>query len=259
MKITAVILTYNEAHRIRIALTHTLQWADEVCVVDKGSTDETRDIAESMGATVHTIPFSKQGHENVKDALSFATNDWTWGFTPGEVPTRELVEKAKALVFDNYDCIVIPHKLYSFGEHSKFSPWSISGQPRLIQRKKVVFTGIAHSPIVAQRIIAIPYSDDCHVLHQTHATASGFIASHADYAINEAINGTPEESIARAMENYTAYDQSFSVDPAIKAQWIAWKIYWLMVALHGIEAEKGKDILSEYNKRAEAMIEKLWA
>ena len=37
MKITALILTYNEEKRIRIAVSHALKWADEVCVVDIAS------------------------------------------------------------------------------------------------------------------------------------------------------------------------------------------------------------------------------
>jgi len=258
MKITALILTYNEAKRIKIAVSHALKWADEVCVVDKSSTDGTREIAEGLGSVVHTIPFSRQGHENVEDLVKFAANDWVWGFTPGEVPTRKLVELAKAKVSDDVDCILIPHMIYSFGDHSRFSPWSISGQPRLIHRKRVRFTGLAHAPIRAIRTAHIPYDADCHVLHQTHANSTAFIAAHQDYAANEVINGTPEEVMEKAMKNYVAQDELFSVDPAMKAQWLAWKIYWLTVALQSIEADRNRDIAAEYAERAAKMSASEW-
>jgi hypothetical protein len=258
MKITALILTYNEAKRIRIALSHALKWADEVCVVDKSSTDDTREIASGMGAVVHTIPFSRQGHENMADLVKLAKNDWVWGFTPGEVPTKNLVQLAKAKVSDAVDCIIIPHMIYSFGDFSQFSPWSISGQPRLIHRKRVRFTGLAHAPIRAIRTDHVPYAQDCYVLHQTHVNSTAFIAAHQDYAANEVINGTPEEVLEKAMKNYVAHDELFSVDPAMKAQWLAWKIYWLTVALQSIEADRNRDVASEYADRAAKMLGDQW-
>ena len=258
MKITALILTYNEEKRIRIAVSHALKWADEVCVVDKSSTDGTREIAEELGAVVHTIPFSRQGHENVADLVKFAANDWIWGFTPGEVPTRKLVELAKAKVSNDVDCILIPHRIYSFGDHSQFSPWGISGQPRLIHRKRVRFTGLAHAPIRAIKSSLIPYAEDCYVLHQTHPNLTAFVGSHMDYAANEVMNGAPAEVMEKAMKNYIEQDELFSVDPAMKAQWLAWKIYWLMVALQSIEADRSRDILNEYATRAQTMIAAEW-
>jgi hypothetical protein len=258
MKISAVILTYNEESRIRTALAHATKWADEVCVVDKGSTDRTREIAEEAGASIHVIPFSKQGHERQEDVHSAATNDWTWIFTPGEVPTRGVIEAARAIVSDSVDCVIVPHKLFSFGEHSLASPWSISGQPRLLRRANVEFTGIAHNPIRAKRMASITYSESCHVLHQTHATADTFIRVHADYALNEAANGTPEEAIKRAMGNFVGCDERFALDPSITSQMLGWKIYWLMVALHAAEKLRGRQIVDEYSRRAVEMLANEW-
>jgi glycosyltransferase involved in cell wall biosynthesis len=87
MKITAVILTYNESARIRIALSHALIWADEVCVVDKLSTDDTREIAQSMGAKVFTIPFSKQDSISVVPHLTTQT-------VPSLITTKALSSKS---------------------------------------------------------------------------------------------------------------------------------------------------------------------
>lgn len=50
-KISAIILAKNDAERIKECLESVL-WADEIIVVDNGSTDETPNIARRMGATV---------------------------------------------------------------------------------------------------------------------------------------------------------------------------------------------------------------
>ena len=51
LKISATIITYNEEENIRAAC-ESVAWADEVLVVDSGSTDATREIARGCGARV---------------------------------------------------------------------------------------------------------------------------------------------------------------------------------------------------------------
>jgi glycosyltransferase involved in cell wall biosynthesis len=58
-KLSAYILTYNEAAKIEAAVASVL-WADEV-VVDSFSTDRTAEIAASLGARVVEVPFEGFG------------------------------------------------------------------------------------------------------------------------------------------------------------------------------------------------------
>lgn len=54
-RLTIGVLTLNEERRIAQCL-HSAAFADQVIVIDSGSTDRTLEIARSMGAEVHVYP-----------------------------------------------------------------------------------------------------------------------------------------------------------------------------------------------------------
>src|SRR6266550_7327482 len=88
MKITATIITFNEADNIRAAC-ESVAWADEILLVDSGSTDDTRQIAAECGARVLTNPwpgFSKQK----QFAVDAASNDWVFSLDADERISAEL-------------------------------------------------------------------------------------------------------------------------------------------------------------------------
>ncbi|PJF37572.1 MAG: glycosyltransferase family 2 protein, partial [Phototrophicales bacterium] len=55
-KLTAIILTYNEAEHI-VACIESLQFASKVLVFDSYSTDSTVELARQAGADVLRRPF----------------------------------------------------------------------------------------------------------------------------------------------------------------------------------------------------------
>ena len=88
MRITATIITLNEADNIRQAC-RSVAWADEILIVDSESTDDTRQIAAACGARVITNPwpgFSKQK----QFAADAATNDWIFSLDADERISAEL-------------------------------------------------------------------------------------------------------------------------------------------------------------------------
>lgn len=88
MKISAVIITFNEEKNIAAAVA-SVGWADEILVVDSGSTDKTRDIAEKVGAKV--IVRSWAGFSVQKQfAADAAENDWIFSLDADERVSAEL-------------------------------------------------------------------------------------------------------------------------------------------------------------------------
>lgn len=77
MKISIVLPAKNEAGAIGATIAHLQQLniANEIVVVNDGSTDATKDIAEQAGATVVTHPYSKGNGAAIKTGARQARGD----------------------------------------------------------------------------------------------------------------------------------------------------------------------------------------
>lgn len=76
MKISAVYIAKNEAHNITRSLESIKETADELILVDTGSTDDTVDIFKSYGGQVFFQKWVDDFSEPRNLALAKATGDW---------------------------------------------------------------------------------------------------------------------------------------------------------------------------------------
>jgi glycosyltransferase involved in cell wall biosynthesis len=86
--LSVVIITLNEEKRLQTCL-RSLPKGSEVVVLDSGSTDQTRKIAEDSGARFQTRPFSNHA-EQKNAALDLATRKWVLSIDADEVLSQEL-------------------------------------------------------------------------------------------------------------------------------------------------------------------------
>jgi len=88
MKISTVIITFNEAENIHAAC-ESVAWADEIVVVDSESTDATREVASDCGS--HVIVNEWSGFAAQKQfAANAASNDWVFSLDADERVSPEL-------------------------------------------------------------------------------------------------------------------------------------------------------------------------
>src|ERR1700682_6092118 len=88
MRITAAIITLNEAENIREAC-ESVAWVDEIVVVDSESSDATRDIAADCGARVLNRPWPGFALQK-QFATDQAANDWVLSLDADECVSAEL-------------------------------------------------------------------------------------------------------------------------------------------------------------------------
>ena len=136
MKISAIIVTKNEEAKIADAI-ESASWADEVIVVDSESTDDTREIAESLGAKVlvqEWLGFSGQK----QFAVGQAANEWVFSLDADERVSPELRSEILALkaspsLADGYK---IPRLSIYMGRPIRHGGWYPDWQLRLFDRRK---------------------------------------------------------------------------------------------------------------------------
>ncbi len=139
-KISAYIIAYNEAWKIKDAINSVL-WADEIVVVDSHSTDDTVMIAESMGARVVQVDF--QGFGDLRNrAIAACQYQWVFSLDSDERCTAEARDEILATIADpgESEAWYIPRRNFFMGrwiKHSGFYP--DYRQPQLFKKGCLVF------------------------------------------------------------------------------------------------------------------------
>jgi len=99
--VSVVVLAHNEAVNIRACLSHLVGWAEQVFVLDSGSTDRTIAIAKEFGATV--VEHAFQGYVEQRNwALRELPirHEWVFFVDTDEYPTEELKAEIGELIND---------------------------------------------------------------------------------------------------------------------------------------------------------------
>ncbi len=140
-KISACILTYNEAEKIEAAVSSVL-WADEVVVVDSFSTDRTADIARSLGARVVDVPFNGFGDLRNR-AVEACRFDWIFSLDSDERCTAPVRDEILSLLAGSppYEIYMVPRRSYMMGRWIRGSGWYPNfRQPQLFRKGSIRYT-----------------------------------------------------------------------------------------------------------------------
>ena len=123
--LSVAMIAMNEEANLPRTL-ESVQWADEIVVVDSGSKDRTIEIAQSFGAKAIYHAFGGHG-EQKNVALDLCTSDWILLLDADEVLTPELQEEIKRTLADEpkYGAYWIPRLNLILGRwmrHGGFYP-----------------------------------------------------------------------------------------------------------------------------------------
>jgi glycosyltransferase involved in cell wall biosynthesis len=140
-KISAYILAFNEAEKVKAAVESAL-WADEIVVVDSGSTDGTAEIATSLGARVVQVPFNGFGDLRNR-AVAACSHEWIFSLDADERCTKAVRDEILGLLAGSPPCDVyrVPRRNYMMGRWIRGSGWYPNfRQPQLFRKGSMRYT-----------------------------------------------------------------------------------------------------------------------
>ena len=138
MKISATIIAFNEAANIADACK-SLAWADEIIVIDSGSTDQTRQIAAECGARVITRDWPGFAAQK-QFATEQSAHDWVFSLDADERVSDELKASIGKLRAESEtklaDGYRIPRRSYYQGRWIRGGGWYPDWQLRLFRKSR---------------------------------------------------------------------------------------------------------------------------
>ena len=140
-KISAYILAFNEAQKIKAAI-ETVLWADEIVIIDSNSTDNTVEIATGLGARVVQVPFNGFGDLRNR-AIEACNYDWIFSLDSDERCTEAVRDEILGLLAGtpSHDIYLMPRRNYMMGRRIRGSGWYPNfRQPQLFRKGSMRYT-----------------------------------------------------------------------------------------------------------------------
>lgn len=136
--VSCYIRTLNEERMIERVVRAAFLAVDEVVIVDSGSTDRTREIAEAAGARVFDQPWLGNGLQK-RAAEDHCRNNWLLDLDADEILTEELAASIRDLFakgepekpVHELELITVP----PYGE--RWSSFSLAYRRKLYDRRKI--------------------------------------------------------------------------------------------------------------------------
>lgn len=176
MTISAVVNTYNEEKNIRRCLT-SLAWADELIVVDMGSTDETRTIAKACGARVIDHPYVGYVEPARNVGIAAAKGSWIVLLDADEVLPPTLASYLqKTLPSTAAQYLRIARQNQIFGTWIRHTGWWPDYQIRVFQKDAVTWSEKLHGiPMTRGTGTDVEASEELSIIHHHYTSISQYL------------------------------------------------------------------------------------
>ena len=141
MSLSTIVITKNEEAAIGACLA-SVDWADEIIVVDSGSADRTVDLCRRYTDKVHVAADWHGFGPQKNRALAFATGEWVLSLDADERVTPELRREIEAAIADpgGRAAFAVPRRSSYCGRPMLHSGWWPDYVIRLFRREKGRFS-----------------------------------------------------------------------------------------------------------------------
>jgi glycosyltransferase involved in cell wall biosynthesis len=201
MSVSVIVITKNEADAIERCL-RSVDWADEVIVLDSGSSDQTVELSQELGARVSvTTDWPGFGPQKNR-ALERATGDWVLSLDADEWVTPELRDEILNVISraDGAVAFRVPRMSSFCGRFMRHSGWWPDHVVRLFKRGAARFS----DDVVHERVIVEGKTGTLHelIMHETFVDLDELLQKMNNYsslAAHEMRHGGRKAGLAGAV------------------------------------------------------------
>jgi glycosyltransferase involved in cell wall biosynthesis len=156
-KVSVYMITFNNERTVGKALA-SVQWADEIVVVDSFSTDHTLEICRRFTPKVFQRKWT--GHrDQYQYASDLTTNEWIMFVDADEEVPPDLAEEIRKQLgggSDGADGFFVYRQTYYLGRWIRYGGWYPDGEIRLYRRERGRWEGGLHAKIAVDgKIVAL--------------------------------------------------------------------------------------------------------
>ncbi len=182
-KISIFIIAYNSERKIEACLK-SVEWAEEIVVVDSFSRDATAEICRKYGAKVHNREF-KDYADQKNYALSLVHNPWALSLDTDEVVSEPLKEEIlRALASSSpVNAYRIPRQSFMFGRKFRFTGTQDDAPVRLLRTACARFEQPIHEVVKVEGATAKLFNP---IFHYTYASIDDYWGRFSRYTALEA-------------------------------------------------------------------------
>ncbi len=141
--LSVIMICRDEADRIEPALRSVAGWADEIIVLDSGSTDRTVEICRRYTDKVEVTDWPGFGRQKQR-ALERAQGDWVLSLDADEQLSNALraeIDQVLSRPDPHYAGYQLPWRTIAFGRELHFGHWA-RAPLRLVRRDRARFTDV---------------------------------------------------------------------------------------------------------------------
>lgn len=203
MTLSVVVITKNEAHAIRACL-ESVRWADEIIVLDSGSSDGTLEICREFTPQVHSTDWPGFGPQKNR-ALALATGDWVLSLDADErVPDALRAEMQATMARAAHPAYRMPRLSSYCGRFMRHSGWWPDHVTRLFRRGHARFSDdLVHERLIVdgatgtlrQHLVHHAFTD----LEEVLAKVNSYSSSGALVAARRGKTGSLRKAVARGV------------------------------------------------------------
>jgi glycosyltransferase involved in cell wall biosynthesis len=152
-KVSVMLNTFNGGDKLRRCL-ESVRWADEIVVIDSGSSDGSQELARRFTGQVQYNPWP--GYKAQREyGMDRCTGEWILILDQDEYVTPELKEKLTEIArnperYQRYNAAWIRRIEHFWGKRIRYGNYNPSSQPRMARRGKCAWTGGAHTFLIVE-------------------------------------------------------------------------------------------------------------